>query len=109
MKDTLFFNRVPKVGSQTIMDLLQRLAVQNDFHFHRDGTQKVETIKLTYYEEVSSTLFRFFSLPSVPICRTWNDDDDDALMGHQKTSSFPCEPKFVSLSTATADFHRCKS
>jgi len=51
-KETLFFNRVPKVGSQTIMDLIQRLAKINQFQFHRDGTQKVETIKLTYYEEV---------------------------------------------------------
>lgn len=51
-KETLFFNRVPKVGSQTLMDLLQRLAVLNGFQFHRDRTQKVETIKMTYYEEV---------------------------------------------------------
>jgi len=35
-----------------MMDLLQRLSHQNDFRFHRDGTQKVETIRLTYYEEV---------------------------------------------------------
>ena len=54
MKEVLFFNRVPKVGSQAMMDLLQRLSHQNDFRFHRDGTQKVETIRLTYYEEVQT-------------------------------------------------------
>lgn len=40
------------------MDLLQRLAVRNGFEFHRDRTQKVETIKMTYYEEVPQTLYK---------------------------------------------------
>lgn len=52
-KPTLFFNRVPKVGSQTLMDLISKLSTRNGFEFHRDGTQKVETIKLSFYEEVS--------------------------------------------------------
>ncbi len=51
-KDILFFNRVPKVGSQTTMELLKALSIKNDFHYHKDRTQKVETIKLTYNEEV---------------------------------------------------------
>lgn len=38
---------------QTLMDLISKLAVRNGFEFHRDGTQKVETIKLSYYEEAS--------------------------------------------------------
>lgn len=51
-KDVLFFNRVPKVGSQTIMELLKKLSERNRFHFYKDRTQKTETVKLTYYEEV---------------------------------------------------------
>ena len=51
-KDVLFFNRVPKVGSQTTMELLKKLSVKNNFNYHKDRTQKVETIKLTYKEEV---------------------------------------------------------
>jgi len=50
-KDILFFNRVPKVGSQTAMELLKSLSIKNSFHYHKDKTQKVETIKLTYNEE----------------------------------------------------------
>ena len=50
--ELLFFNRVPKVGSQTTMELLKSLSIKNDFHYHKDRTQKVETIKLTYSEEV---------------------------------------------------------
>ncbi|XP_053606260.1 heparan sulfate 2-O-sulfotransferase pipe [Plodia interpunctella] len=44
--DLLFFNRVPKVGSQTFMELLRRLALRNQFGFHRDAVQRVETIRL---------------------------------------------------------------
>ena len=50
--DLLFFNRVPKVGSQTTMELIKTLAIKNNFHYHKDRTQKVETIKLTKSEEV---------------------------------------------------------
>jgi len=50
-KEILFFNRVPKVGSQTAMELMKTLSVKNNFHYHKDRTQKVETIKLTYNEE----------------------------------------------------------
>ncbi|XP_075978788.1 heparan sulfate 2-O-sulfotransferase pipe isoform X2 [Anticarsia gemmatalis] len=44
--EILFFNRVPKVGSQTFMELLRRLAIRNQFGFHRDAVQRVETIRL---------------------------------------------------------------
>ena len=51
-KEILFFNRVPKVGSQTTMELLKSLSIKNNFHYHKDRTQKTETIKLSYNEEV---------------------------------------------------------
>jgi len=50
-KELLFFNRVPKVGSQTAMELLRLLSIRNNFNFHKDRTQKVENIKLTRNEE----------------------------------------------------------
>lgn len=34
------------MGSQTFMELLRRLSARNDFHFHRDVVQRVETIRL---------------------------------------------------------------
>ncbi|XP_037048481.1 heparan sulfate 2-O-sulfotransferase 1-like [Bradysia coprophila] len=34
------------VGSQTFMDLLRRLSAKNNFHFHRDAVQRLETIRL---------------------------------------------------------------
>ncbi|ODM97953.1 Heparan sulfate 2-O-sulfotransferase pipe [Orchesella cincta] len=70
-KETLFFNRVPKVGSQTLMDLMQRLSIANGFQFHRDKTQKVETIKMTYYEESRlTTMVDMFTPPSVYVKHT---------------------------------------
>ena len=50
--NVLFFNRVPKVGSQTFMELLRRLSLQNGFFFNKDAVQKVETIRLTTIEQV---------------------------------------------------------
>merc|ERR1712001_587479 len=65
-KDILFFNRVPKVGSQTTMEPLKSLSIKNKFHYHKDRTQKVETIKLTMSEEKwLSNLLDFFNPPSV--------------------------------------------
>ena len=52
-RDILFFNRVPKVGSQLTMELLKSLSLKNKFHYHKDKTQKVEVIKLTNSQEVS--------------------------------------------------------
>lgn len=48
----LFFNRVPKVGSQTFMELLRRLSMRNGFSFNRDRVQRVETIRLAPIEQV---------------------------------------------------------
>jgi len=68
VKETLFFNRVPKVGSQTTMELLKSLSIKNHFHYHKDRTQKVETIKLTKSEERRlSTVVNQFEPPSVYI------------------------------------------
>ena len=36
------------------MELLKSLSIKNNFHYHKDRTQKVETIKLTTSEEVSA-------------------------------------------------------
>jgi len=47
----VFFNRVPKVGSQTFMELLRRLSLRNNFKFHRDSVQRVETIRLAPYQQ----------------------------------------------------------
>ena len=65
-KEVLFFNRVPKVGSQTTMELLKSLAKRNNFAYHKDRTQKVETIKLTYNEEKwLANMVNYFEPPSV--------------------------------------------
>lgn len=45
-QEIIFFNRVPKVGSQTFMELLRRLSIRNEFDFHQDRVQRVETIRL---------------------------------------------------------------
>ncbi|XP_045120608.1 heparan sulfate 2-O-sulfotransferase pipe-like isoform X2 [Portunus trituberculatus] len=50
-KMTLVFNRVPKVGSQSTMELLRTLSYKNGFTFHKDRPQKVENIKLTEREQ----------------------------------------------------------
>lgn len=51
--EVLFFNRVPKVGSQTFMELMRHLSVRNGFGFHRDHIQRVETIRLPSQEQVN--------------------------------------------------------
>jgi len=65
-RDILFFNRVPKVGSQLTMELLKSLSLKNKFHYHKDKTQKVEVIKLTNSQEKElSHLVNKFEPPSV--------------------------------------------
>ena len=59
-REILFFNRVPKVGSQTTMELLKQLSVRNHFHYHKDKTQKVEQIKLPYSKEVRTVKVEVF-------------------------------------------------
>ncbi|KAL1451079.1 hypothetical protein WDU94_003373 [Cyamophila willieti] len=49
--EVLFFNRVPKVGSQTFMELMRHLSARNGFGFHRDHIQRVETIRLPRPEQ----------------------------------------------------------
>ncbi|XP_018052723.1 PREDICTED: heparan sulfate 2-O-sulfotransferase pipe [Atta colombica] len=51
-RQVLFFNRVPKVGSQTFMELLRRLSIRNAFSFNRDRVQRVETIRLAPIEQL---------------------------------------------------------
>lgn len=49
--EILFFNRVPKVGSQTFMELMKHLSYINDFRFHRDPVQRVEMIRLSMLQQ----------------------------------------------------------
>ncbi|XP_054286371.1 heparan sulfate 2-O-sulfotransferase pipe-like isoform X2 [Macrosteles quadrilineatus] len=65
-KQLVFFNRVPKVGSQTFMELLRHLAIRNNFAFHRDHIQRVETIRLAPTEQLGlATMIDQYSTPSV--------------------------------------------
>ncbi len=71
-KEILFFNRVPKVGSQSTMELLKSLAINNDFHFHKDRVRKMEIIKLMPQEEVGRVplcLHTYLSNTSFPLKR----------------------------------------
>ena len=42
------------------MELLKQLSVKNNYHYHKDKTQKVERIKLTYSKEVSKYFIKQF-------------------------------------------------
>ncbi|XP_043210401.1 heparan sulfate 2-O-sulfotransferase pipe-like [Amphibalanus amphitrite] len=65
-KETLFFNRVPKVGSQSTMQLLKRLSYRNRFNFHKDHPQKVELINLNPPQEKRlCSLINIFRPPAV--------------------------------------------
>ncbi|XP_015435733.1 PREDICTED: heparan sulfate 2-O-sulfotransferase pipe [Dufourea novaeangliae] len=67
-KGVLFFNRVPKVGSQTFMELLRRLSMRNDFSFNRDRVQRVETIRLAPIEQLQlARMVNSYLEPSVYI------------------------------------------
>ncbi|XP_030756677.1 heparan sulfate 2-O-sulfotransferase pipe-like [Sitophilus oryzae] len=67
-QDIVFFNRVPKVGSQTLMELLRRLSIRNEFGFHQDRVQRVETIRLAPEDQaVLSGLVSSYEPPSVYI------------------------------------------
>ncbi|XP_046621797.1 heparan sulfate 2-O-sulfotransferase pipe-like isoform X1 [Neodiprion virginianus] len=50
-KAVIFFNRVPKVGSETFAELLRRLSTSNEFHFNRDLPQKYEFVFLAKQDE----------------------------------------------------------
>lgn len=65
-RQVLFFNRVPKVGSQTFMELLRRLSIRNAFSFNRDRVQRVETIRLAPIEQLHlARMVSSYSEPSV--------------------------------------------
>ncbi|XP_046746616.1 heparan sulfate 2-O-sulfotransferase pipe-like isoform X2 [Diprion similis] len=67
-KQVIFFNRVPKVGSQSFMELLRRLSVFNRFFFNRDRVQRVETIRLAPIEQLQlATMVSGYAEPSVYI------------------------------------------
>lgn len=59
-RSVLFFNRVPKVGSQTFMELLRRLSMRNGFSFNRDRVQRVETIRLAPIEQVPNKIYEIY-------------------------------------------------
>ncbi|KAG5900428.1 hypothetical protein JTB14_029314 [Gonioctena quinquepunctata] len=66
--DVIFFNRVPKVGSQTLMELIRRLSIRNDFGFHQDRVQRVETIRLSPEDQAElAGLVSSYEPPSVYI------------------------------------------
>lgn len=68
MQDIVFFNRVPKVGSQTFMELLRRLSLRNNFGFHRDRVQRVETIRLAPVDQAElAAIVSQLQAPSVYI------------------------------------------
>lgn len=50
--ELVFFNRVPKVGSQSLMELMTRLSKRNGFGWHRDKPSRMETIVLADQDEV---------------------------------------------------------
>ncbi|XP_043466136.1 heparan sulfate 2-O-sulfotransferase pipe [Leptopilina heterotoma] len=65
-KNVLFFNRVPKVGSQTFMELMRRLSLRNGFSFNKDRIQRVETIRLAPIEQLQlARMISNFLEPSV--------------------------------------------
>jgi len=65
-KETVFFNRVPKVGSQSTMQLMKKLSYRNKFNFHKDHPQKVELINLKPPQEKRlCSLINIFRPPAV--------------------------------------------
>ncbi|XP_063931052.1 heparan sulfate 2-O-sulfotransferase pipe [Zophobas morio] len=67
-QDIIFFNRVPKVGSQTLMELVRRLSIKNNFGFHQDHVQRVETIRLSPEDQAAlSSLVSSYEPPGVYI------------------------------------------
>lgn len=64
----IFFNRVPKVGSQTFMELLRRLSIRNGFHFYQDRVQRVETIRLAPEDQAAlASIISSYEQPGVYI------------------------------------------
>lgn len=67
-QEILFFNRVPKVGSQTFMELLRRLSIANEFGFHQDHVQRVETVRMAPDDQAAmASMVSSYEAPSVYI------------------------------------------
>ncbi|XP_050544769.1 heparan sulfate 2-O-sulfotransferase pipe [Daktulosphaira vitifoliae] len=65
-KELIFFNRVPKVGSQTFMEILRLLSLRNNFVFYQDQVQRVETIRLAESEQLRvASMVTKYDTPSV--------------------------------------------
>lgn len=65
-KELIFFNRVPKVGSQTFMEILRLLSLRNQFVFYQDHVQRVETIRLAETEQLRvASMVSKYDTPSV--------------------------------------------
>lgn len=63
--DVLFFNRVPKVGSQTFMELMKRLADQNGYVTNKDVAQRAEQVRMNQVQEQNlAELIAAFEPPS---------------------------------------------
>ena len=99
-REILFFNRVPKVGSQTTMELLKQLSVRNHFHYHKDKTQKVEQIKLPYSKEVSTVQVEVFGTRQLASLLLRNADENICFQWFLlKTSNFQSIIKLDATST----------
>ncbi|XP_018323063.1 heparan sulfate 2-O-sulfotransferase pipe [Agrilus planipennis] len=67
-QDIVFFNRVPKVGSQMFMELIKRLSIRNDFGFNQDRVQRVETIRMDTEDQARlAALVSIYTPPGVYI------------------------------------------
>lgn len=67
-QEIVFFNRVPKVGSQTLMELIRRLSIRNQYGFHQDRVQRVETIRLAPEDQAAlATAISSYEPPGVYI------------------------------------------
>lgn len=49
----LFFNRVPKVGSQMMMSLLYKLSSRNNFGYYPEGGRKFLEMRPTFERQVN--------------------------------------------------------
>lgn len=67
--NTVFFNRVPKAGSATLLEILRHLSIKNGFTMSRDGVfheSQREDIMLDYEQQIAlTTMVNHFSSPTV--------------------------------------------
>lgn len=56
------------MGSQTLMELVRRLSIRNNFGFNQDHVQRVETIRLSIEDQAAlSVMVSSYEAPSVYI------------------------------------------